>query len=879
MLNVKNLTKVYSRGEQKVVAIDNISFTLGDSGLVFVTGKSGCGKSTLLNMIGGLDNITSGNVVCDGNDLSKFTVEDFDNYRNTYLGFVFQDYCLIEDLNVYQNIELGITIKGEKLTKKQREELVNDALRSVDLDINIKNRFIKELSGGQKQRVAIARALIKNPRLILADEPTGNLDSKTARKILDLLKKLSQDRLVVVVSHNLEDAKQYASRIIELADGKIVEDITRKECIDNKLVIKNGTITLPDNASLTATELKEINDKIKNNQVKRIKQNKMGFVKTKKVDYLESKVDISSSKMTFGSAGKLARCFIKKRIAASVVTVFVITLLVFVLGLCQFFVQYNEAESVYAAMSKNNEEGFVVYKGYYDEDDVFRRDKYIEIYEEEIEQFYSAGYTGKIYPILKDHLNFNQTYGMSGGWKTEYWELFRGIYATESFGTMLCDEEHLINKFGINGEIEWLAGGFVENSGGVVITDYLADCINMLTHKGKYDYDYYVGKMVSWTKKIDGIIKTDYKEKYADLFQYGQDVSMGIDRSADKEYYESMTNTLMAEVQKKYGLCYTINPNYIEDTKYSISNHVVLNYADLKADGFNHFIIGANVYGLTSLSDNEIALEYDVFNTIFGDKYGYYDENTYQDFEPIMLTLTKYNGGENCEVVYEKEVVVKRLLSADTMGWTTKDSRVLFVSPALLAELKDITMYTMAIYIGDASQLEIIYPLLSDGVMYVDSRIYSALTTVSDVVAIFNDFFTIILLGVCFVSVILLVSYAYGNIKKRYYEIGVLKSLGATTKDVGFVFSLQTILAGIAICALSAMLLLFGSTPINNIISAKLLEFVGNKQLGPITILKVDAITILINIAVIIFITVISCLLPLIKLNRIKPKKIIANKD
>ena len=139
MLNVKNLTKVYSRGEQKVVAIDNISFTLGDSGLVFVTGKSGCGKSTLLNMIGGLDNITSGNVVCNGNDLSKFTGEDFDNYRNTYLGFVFQDYCLIEDLNVYQNIELGITIKGEKLTKKQREELVNDALRSVDLDINIKN--------------------------------------------------------------------------------------------------------------------------------------------------------------------------------------------------------------------------------------------------------------------------------------------------------------------------------------------------------------------------------------------------------------------------------------------------------------------------------------------------------------------------------------------------------------------------------------------------------------------------------------------------------------------------------------------------------------------------------------------------------------------
>ena len=143
MLKVENLTKVYNKGERQVVALDNVSFTLEDKGFVFITGKSGCGTSTLLNMIGGLDNTTNGNIICDGNDLSKFSINDFDNYRNEYLGFVFQDYCLVEDLNVFQNVALGITLKDLKLTKKQQEELVDNALKSVDLDISLKKRHVK----------------------------------------------------------------------------------------------------------------------------------------------------------------------------------------------------------------------------------------------------------------------------------------------------------------------------------------------------------------------------------------------------------------------------------------------------------------------------------------------------------------------------------------------------------------------------------------------------------------------------------------------------------------------------------------------------------------------------------------------------------------
>ena len=119
MLSVKNLTKIYSNGTTSVTALNNVSFTLEDKGFVFITGKSGCGKTTLLSIIGGLDNATEGTIICDGNNLSQFSNKDFDNYRNTYLGFIFQDYCLIDDLNVYQNIELSLTLKGENLSPIQ----------------------------------------------------------------------------------------------------------------------------------------------------------------------------------------------------------------------------------------------------------------------------------------------------------------------------------------------------------------------------------------------------------------------------------------------------------------------------------------------------------------------------------------------------------------------------------------------------------------------------------------------------------------------------------------------------------------------------------------------------------------------------------------
>ncbi|MEG2792846.1 MAG: ABC transporter ATP-binding protein/permease [Bacilli bacterium] len=222
MIELKNVTKEYIGKSNNVVALKDISFVLPNNGLVFITGKSGCGKSTLLNTIGALDKISSGDIIIDNKSISKFKEKELDEYRNKYIGFIFQDFNLLLDYNVETNIKMSLDLQKKKCNSEDIEEI----LRKVDLE-DYGDRKINELSGGEQQRVAIARALIKNPEIILCDEPSGSLDSETSKQIFELLKKLSATCLVIVVSHDKESAEQYGDRIIELKDGQIINDIQK----------------------------------------------------------------------------------------------------------------------------------------------------------------------------------------------------------------------------------------------------------------------------------------------------------------------------------------------------------------------------------------------------------------------------------------------------------------------------------------------------------------------------------------------------------------------------------------------------------------------------------------------------------------------------
>ena len=218
MLSVRDLTKSYkAKGGVVTKALDGVSIDFPERGMVFILGKSGSGKSTLLNVTGGLDRPDSGEIIVKGKSSKDFTAADFDSYRNTFIGFIFQEYNILSEFNVEQNIALALQLQGKKNDKAAVEAL----LEKVDLS-GYGHRKPNTLSGGQKQRVAIARALIKDPEIIMADEPTGALDSKTGKDIMDTLKKLSKEKLVIIVSHDLDFAEQNADRIVEMKDGKII---------------------------------------------------------------------------------------------------------------------------------------------------------------------------------------------------------------------------------------------------------------------------------------------------------------------------------------------------------------------------------------------------------------------------------------------------------------------------------------------------------------------------------------------------------------------------------------------------------------------------------------------------------------------------------
>lgn len=221
MLELKNIVKEYPAGGQPVEALKGVSLQFRESEFVSILGPSGCGKTTLLNIIGGLDQYTSGDLVINGRSTKDYKDRDWDSYRNHSVGFVFQSYNLIPHQTVLQNVELALTLSG--VSKAERRRRAKEALERVGLGSQLKKRP-SEMSGGQMQRVAIARAIVNDPDIVLADEPTGALDTETSVQVMEILKEISKDRLIVMVTHNPELAQRYSTRIVRMLDGQVTGD-------------------------------------------------------------------------------------------------------------------------------------------------------------------------------------------------------------------------------------------------------------------------------------------------------------------------------------------------------------------------------------------------------------------------------------------------------------------------------------------------------------------------------------------------------------------------------------------------------------------------------------------------------------------------------
>lgn len=307
MLEIIDLKKTYcSKGGGSVNALDGVSLSFGERGMAFILGKSGSGKSTLLNLCGGLDFPDGGEIVINGKSSKSFSRADFDSYRNTYVGFVFQEYNVLDEFSVEDNIALALELQG----KNKDRQAVEEILRKVDL-ADFAKRKPASLSGGQKQRVAIARALVKNPEIIFADEPTGALDSDTGKQVLDTLKKLSEEKLVIIVSHDRESAERYGDRVIELKDGRVINDtaLRKKKKRSANVFFHGNTLSIKNGSALTDEDISKIKECLTSGKVSSVSLNADSVNPSDLEDGTSKEADVSaeSAEQTAESGTKECR--------------------------------------------------------------------------------------------------------------------------------------------------------------------------------------------------------------------------------------------------------------------------------------------------------------------------------------------------------------------------------------------------------------------------------------------------------------------------------------------------------------------------------------------------------------------------------------------
>lgn len=527
MLEIKNLTKIYQTKNVITKALDNVSLKFPDKGMVFLLGKSGSGKSTLLNVCGGLDTPTQGEIIVKGRSSNTFSNSDFDSYRNTYIGFIFQEYNILNEFSVEDNIALALELQGQPKDVKK----INELLRQVDLT-EFAKRKPNTLSGGQKQRIAIARALIKNPEIIMADEPTGALDSATGRQVLDTLKKLSKTKLVIVVSHDREFAEYYGDRIIELKDGKVISDIS-KTLVDAKQVgsitmIDDNTISINNGEMLSSDEINVIIDFLKSSRKEiLISNNQKEIIDFKKqfhisdngsketfVDTDENQYEFKSyskddailirSKLPLRHAIKIGVSSLKLKPIRLLLTI-ILSIVSFVfLGIVSTMTFYNESEVAIESIIKSEMVYIPIKKGY-NLNVTYSYDDYTYEYNDIISTLFSdndidqiktkygndviAYYNFNRCPNLGENISFN-TFPIVNAGSTN-----NNFYAAELTNFAYVDESNSIRK-------RIICGTYPENDDEIMITSYLFDSLKNIGLRGSK------GENIALTNYNDIINKT-----------------------------------------------------------------------------------------------------------------------------------------------------------------------------------------------------------------------------------------------------------------------------------------------------------------------------------------------------------------------------------
>ena len=870
MIEFRKLGKIYkSRKGKPCVALNDINLTLPDTGLVFVIGKSGSGKSTLLNLLGGLDTITEGDIIADGNSMASFGRRDFDKYRSSYIGFVFQHYYLLEELTIAENVALAMNIVG-----KDDKAEISRLLSKVGLE-GYEDRYPRELSGGQQQRVAIARALAKNPKLILGDELTGNLDHKTSVDILTTLKEISKEKLVIVVSHNLEEADMFADRIIELHDGKVLSDRVRIKQDQQRFEVAGDTVYLPYFRDLTPEETAKLGEELKSGRIKKVVQLDDGFGdNTERISEGDT-VTLQRTKFLRRARRRFTGTYIKQGLVGKSILLVITTLMLLCVTVFSSLnpttirdVKYV-ADTPYLAMVRGELsplEGGLRGTQYYTVTDADYRAA-------------SEALGGKIYEMVNVSLNTtkNDSSSIFQLTQSDLKDDITHFYISKTLGTVLCDRDFLVQNFGENGQLTVLAGEISEDSEKLIITDFVADSYMFFNGKYKSYDDVLAGE----GKRIGAIIYTGYKSRYADIMEKYEGVTKG-QEGLDKLYNRLAETDLHQQFQREVvyslGISYSANPDFEEDylakfaSKTTSMQRMALikngkEYPDGELESFSITKASStsSSSSTTPLNEGEIRFSYTEYNKVFGTNYTL---QTYKDFEPHEITIKIYDTTKDGRVtLFEHKYTIVSL---------TQNTTALHEDDYL--EIQKYAINTFGLYLENNEKLKEAVTLLADNDMYPKTPSSGAIAGINKMLEIFIPLFKLIAGGLYAFIIVYLISYAISGIRKNYFRIGVMRAMGARTSDVGKIFITGVVLMGICIVAL---MLAFENLIVGvyNDILIESFSIVIDSYAHDLSVVKISPITPIINSLLVLLVTFVSALICVIMLLRLKPIEIIRAKD
>lgn len=777
MIKLENVNKYYQSGDERIHALKNITLDLPYQGLVFVLGESGCGKSTLLNILGGLDKPEEGRILIEGADFSKFSKNDLNNYLNSYLGFIFQEYNILKDLNLYDNIALPLEM--QHVNKKEIKEKTNKIIEQVGLS-ELKKRKINQLSGGQRQRIAVARALIKNPKMIIADEPTGNLDSQTGATIFDLLKELSQDRLVVIVTHDEESAFKYGDRVIRIEDGTLVQDISAPfgENDNNPLLEPK----IDETIKVVKVENRKLNQEAKNGE---------NLVLTKVSTPLKTSLKLALKNIN----NKKFR--------------FILMMLICALSLAffSFTIELNDdpiRQNVYTSIDNGYLYADLLQKEEMPSDYVKSTvyDDYIGV------ALPSGSYSDvkQAIPSLTVHQYQSVCIPISSN---KY--LKNGIYSGEI--------EYIV-KYDASNNYNFLAGrGIKEGNQEVIITDYL---VSMFKHFNLYreatSYVDYIGRTLTLASgkeyTIVGVVDTNY-EKYT---KFAKESSVNTNNKLNYSFineYKLMNTIYLSQVDylvetsvvmPKMDLTQSSfdinlknpgNGNYAGINNYTLTTDK-LEIKAVQKDATSYYVVGRNATG-----DNEIVLPYSLFSKLFnlqaGEPAGWNEyQRTWTRVRDKQITIS-IQSGNNDPIVKTVEVVGICVGSTSTQIEVSNDVMEFVFNNAsknssyLLAEL---SAFEQTAY----SQFKTAYKngYIIDCFKYredIDSYEISPFINLLSKAGLFV--FAVFTIGILWTIISL-------DIVDSKKEIGTFRSIGLSGGKVSLIFIFQTLM----ICILSYILAL-----------------------------------------------------------------------